>query len=139
MKSITISSPNTPPTITGIPSQSINQGTSTGNIAFTINDSQTSSNSLTITKHSSNTVLVPTSSINVGGSGSSRTVNITPTSNQSGTATVTLTVSDGSLSTSTSFNVQVTEASTPSTNIIFIHTDLLGSPIVETNSNGDIQ
>ncbi|WP_437201388.1 sugar-binding protein [Planctomicrobium sp. SH664] len=100
---------NTAPTITDITNKTMNQGTSTGAINFTIGDAQTSSSSLTVTASSSNATLVPNNSANLvlGGSGSSRTLNVIPVANQTGTSTITVTVSDGSLSTQDTFLLTV--------------------------------
>lgn len=98
---------NTAPTITDIANRTINEDTNTGAIAFTIGDAQTTAGSLTVVASSSNTSLVPTANVVLGGTGSSRTVTVTPAANQFGTATITLTVSDGSLTASDSFTVTV--------------------------------
>jgi formylglycine-generating enzyme required for sulfatase activity len=98
---------NSAPTISDITAQSINQGSSTSALAFTVGDAQTAAGSLNVSASSSNTTLVPTSNIVFGGSGANRTVTVTPASGQSGTATITVTVSDGSLSTSDTFVLAV--------------------------------
>jgi VCBS repeat-containing protein len=98
---------NTPPTISGIGSQTTSSGTATAPLAFTVGDAETSPDSLTVMFHSSNQALVPDGNITLGGSGAGRTVAVTPASGQSGTATITLSVSDGFLSASTSFNLTV--------------------------------
>ncbi len=94
------------PTITNIGDQSFNEDTS-NTINFTVTDAETSNGSLTLTKSSSNTTLIPTGNIVFGGSGSARTVTLTPAANKSGTATITLTVSDGSLTKTDSFVVTI--------------------------------
>ncbi len=98
---------NTPPTITSVANQTINEDNSTATLNFTVGDAETSAANLTVTATSSNTTLVPAANIVLGGSGSSRTVKVTPAANQFGTATVTLKVSDGVNTTSTSFVVTV--------------------------------
>ncbi len=103
---------NTAPTISDIAAQTINQGSSTSALAFTVGDAQTAAGSLNVSGSSSNTTLVPNANIVFGGSGSNRTVTVTPASNQSGTATITVTVSDGSLSTSDTFVLTVNSAPT---------------------------
>jgi probable HAF family extracellular repeat protein len=103
---------NTAPTISDIAAQTIDEGGTTGPIAFTIGDAQTASSSLTLSGSSSNTTLVPKSNIVFGGSGANRTVMVTPAGGQSGTATITVTVSDGSLSTSDTFVLMVNPAPT---------------------------
>jgi hypothetical protein len=98
---------NTPPTISSIANQIINEDTSTAALAFTVGDAQTAAGSLTLGKGSLNTILVPTNNIVFGGSGSNRTVTVTPATNQSGMATITVSVSDGALSASNSFVLTV--------------------------------
>jgi hypothetical protein len=106
---------NSAPTISSIANRSVNVSTSTGPIAFTIGDSQTAAGSLTLSRSSSNTTLVPTSSIVFGGSGANRTVTVTPATGKTGTATVTITVSDGSLTAKTSFTLTVSIVNTAPT------------------------
>ena len=100
--------PNTAPTITSIPAQTINEDTATGALGFTVGDAQTAATSLTVSGSSSNPTLVPNANLGFGGSGAARTVTVTPAAGQSGTATITVSVSDGQLSTSTSFQLTVT-------------------------------
>ena len=103
---LTVSAVNDTPTITNIANQTINEdGTVT--VGFTVSDVETSAGSLSLTKQSSNTGLLPTGNIVFGGSGSSRTVTLTPLANKNGTATVTIGVSDGSKSASDSFVLTV--------------------------------
>jgi hypothetical protein len=84
----------TPPTITAITNRTLNANTSTGPIAFTIGDDITSAASLTLSKQSSDTNLVPAANIVFGGSGSNRTVTVTPATGQTGTVTITVIVTD---------------------------------------------
>jgi len=107
--------PNTPPTISTIAAQTVNEDTATGPLAFTVGDAETAASSLTLSASSSNPPLAPTSSIVFGGAGANRTVTVTPAANQNGGATITLTVSDGQLSTSTSFPLTVTAVNDPPT------------------------
>jgi len=92
---LTINAVNDPPTISAIGTQTINEDTQTGNIAFTIGDPETAPGSLIVTAASSNTTLVPTGNISLGGSGANRTINVTPVANLFGSATITISVSDG--------------------------------------------
>jgi hypothetical protein len=98
---------NDAPTISDIADLSVNEDTSTGLIAFTIGDLETATSSLTVTRSSNNTALVPVTGIALGGGGANRTLNVSPTTNQSGTAIITITVSDGSLTASDSFVLTV--------------------------------
>ncbi len=86
---------NDAPTISNIANRTVNEDNSTGAVPFTVGDVETAAGSLTLTKSSSNTALVPVANIGFGGSGAARSVTLTPAPNQSGTTTVRITVSDG--------------------------------------------
>ncbi len=105
---LTVTDPNTAPTLTDIADRTTNEDTSTGAIAVTIGDAETAPASLTVTRASSDTTLVPLANVVLGGSGAARTVTVTPAANQSGTATITVTVSDGTLTASDTFLLTVT-------------------------------
>jgi choice-of-anchor C domain-containing protein len=98
---------NQAPTLTNLTNRSIPEDGTTGAIAFTIGDAESSAGSLTLKRSSSNTTLVPNANIVWGGSGANRTVTVTPAANQSGTSTITVTVDDGELTTSNSFVLTV--------------------------------
>jgi hypothetical protein len=91
----TLTISNGAPTSSDIANQTINKNSNTGALGFTIDDAETPAASLTLSKASSNTTLVPTANISFGGSGANRTVTVTPANNQIGTATITITVNDG--------------------------------------------
>ena len=100
---------NALPTITTIANKTVNEDTSTGNLAFTIGDKETAVGSLVVTATSSNTALVGTTNIVLAGTTASRTVNITPIKDKFGTSLITLTVRDaGSATASSSFLLTVT-------------------------------
>src|SRR4029079_6441874 len=80
--------PNTPPTISAIPNQTILQNQLTGSINFTIGDAETPAVNLQLSGTSSNPTLVPNGNITFGGSGANRTVTVTPAVGQAGTATI---------------------------------------------------
>jgi len=105
---LTINAVDDPPTISAIPTQTIFEDTQTGNIAFTISDPETPAGSLIVTATSSNTTLVPTGNISLGGSGANRTINVTPVANLFGSTTITINVSDGVNTTQRPFLVNVT-------------------------------
>jgi hypothetical protein len=113
---LTVSAANTPPTISDVANQSVTQDTTLGPINFTVGDAETPAASLTVTRASSNPVLVPVSAIDLGGSGANRTVTITPTAGLAGTSTITLTVSDGDLTASDSFVLTITATNPPTGN-----------------------
>ncbi len=95
------------PTISSIADQTINEDSSTGAINITVGDGTTGVGSLTLSKKTTNTTLVPEANITFGGSGASRTVTVTPAANQTGTAWIFVDVSDGSLSDFAYFKVTV--------------------------------
>jgi GH43 family beta-xylosidase len=106
---------DTAPTISDIADRTIAMGSNTGALAFTVGDAQTAAGSLTLSRASSNTTLVPLANIVFGGSGANRTVTVTPAASQFGSATITVTVSDGALTASDSFLLTVTSGATPVT------------------------
>jgi predicted outer membrane repeat protein len=98
----------TAPTISAIADQSVAQNGSTAALAFTVGDSQSSAATLTVSVQSSNTALVPSSGLVLGGSGANRTLTVTPAASATGgPIIITLTVSDSVLTTSTSFALTV--------------------------------
>lgn len=105
---------NQPPTISAVADQTIPEDGTTGGLAFTAGDLETAPAALNVIASSSNTTLVPTSNVVLGGAGANRTVTVTPAANQSGSVIITLTVTDGDgASTSTSFTVEVTPVNDP--------------------------
>src|SRR5262249_7429141 len=105
--------PNTPPTISNIPNQSIFQDHSTGPIAFTVGDAEVAAANLQLSAASSNQGLVPNGNIVFGGSGANRTVTVTPAAGQTGSATITVTVNDGPNNTNMNFVLTVSPAPPP--------------------------
>jgi hypothetical protein len=103
---LTVTSANTPPSISMLSDRVIDEDTGTGAISFTVNDAE-SPNSLVVSTASSNPTLVPGGSMILGGSGTNRTLTVSPALNQSGSATITVSVSDGQLSASNSFVLTV--------------------------------
>lgn len=85
---------DSPPTISNIPNQLILRNSTTGALAFTVNDVETPPANLIVTATSSNTVLVPNANVVLGGFGINRTVTVTPVANMSGVTTITVTVQD---------------------------------------------
>ena len=99
---------NAAPTLSALANITLNPGTASGAIPFTIGDSDTDVSALMVTDSSSNPALVPGANILLGGSGANRTVTITPLPGMIGTTAVGLNVHDGLLTTSRSFVVTVT-------------------------------
>lgn len=111
---LTVNPPsNTPPTISAIANQTINEDGSTGPLSFTVGDLETAAAALTLSGNSSNLALVPNSNIVFGGTGANRTVTITPAADQSGATTISVIVSDGQATTSMSFVLSVTPVNDP--------------------------
>lgn len=103
---VTVTSNNDQPTITSVGNQTMATGTIS--VGFTVGDVEDSAGSLTVTRASSNTGLLPLSGLVLSGSGAGRFLAITPTSGQTGTATVALGVLDsGGLTNFTTFTVTV--------------------------------
>ena len=85
---------NDTPVISTIADRTINEDTSTGAIAFTVADEETSPVSLVVAATSSNTSLISNSNLVLGGSGVNRTLVVTPAANAHGSATITVNVTD---------------------------------------------
>lgn len=107
--SLVVTAVNDAPTVSAIGPSTITEDGSTGPIAFTIADVDSTVGTLLVSATSSNTALIPNGNLVLGGSGANRTITVTPAANASGgPVTITLTVSDGAASTSTTFDVTVT-------------------------------
>ncbi|MFM1769085.1 MAG: hypothetical protein RJA22_1614 [Verrucomicrobiota bacterium] len=83
-------------------------------VAFTVSDFETPAANLAVTATSSNSSLLPPSSLTLGGSGANRTLTLLPRTNQAGTTLITLRVTDaeGQFATG-SFLVTVTNVNDP--------------------------
>jgi hypothetical protein len=112
---LNVTTPPGAPSISPVADQSTHEDQPTAAIPFTLADSDTPAEALTLAGSSSNQALVPDSNIVFGGSGVNRTVTITPLANQSGSCVITLTVSDGSLPVSTAFQLTVNPVNDPPT------------------------
>lgn len=113
--SVLVNPVNDAPIISAIPDQLIDQDTTMAAIPFSIADVDNVPNSLGVTAKSSNQLLVPDSSVTLGGAGASRTVSIQPAPGQSGNSTITITVSDGLTTASRTFILTVTKKGFPPT------------------------
>lgn len=99
---------NSAPTISTFGNRVMNFNTSTGDIAFTVEDAQTAAQDLVVTASSSNSVLLPGAAMVLGGSGTNRTLNLTPAAGQFGASTVYVHVTDaGGLTSTSSFQLYV--------------------------------
>ncbi|MBI5497687.1 MAG: tandem-95 repeat protein [Deltaproteobacteria bacterium] len=99
---LTVTSVNDLPALSPVANQRINQGSTTGALAYTVADVESGAAGVTVTRASSNLVLLPLAGIVLGGTGANRTVTVTPAAGQYGTVTVTLTGTDGQSGTGTS-------------------------------------
>jgi hypothetical protein len=101
----------TPPVISSITDQSMTLNSTLPPIAFTVSDTDTPLNNLTLSAVSSNPTLVPTANIQLKGSGSNWTATITAKAKKTGQTTITLYVSDGVSVAQSSFTVTVAKSS----------------------------
>jgi len=107
---LTVNPVNDLPTIGNINNQTISYNSTTGVLAFTINDPETAASALVVTAGSSDTDLVPQANILLGGSSNSRTVSVTPAANMGGSSIITLYVSDGTATSERAFTLFVSAA-----------------------------
>ncbi|ETR68470.1 MAG: RCC1 repeat-containing protein [Candidatus Magnetoglobus multicellularis str. Araruama] len=83
------------PQMTAITSQSTNEDTAIGPIAFTITDADTPVNDLTLKAFSSDEILVSNGNVTFTGSGNNRFITIEPEADQFGECTIQVIVNDG--------------------------------------------
>jgi uncharacterized protein YqjF (DUF2071 family) len=100
---LVVAAVNDRPEISAIANQTINEGTFSALIGFTVSDVDSPLTSLIVAASSSNPNLISSLSLGSSVDGSHRTLLLTPAANKSGASTITLTVSDGFLTNSTSF------------------------------------
>ena len=110
---LTVNAVNDPPTISDIADTTINEDSSTGALPFTISDSETNPDDLSVSVSSDNQTLIPESSISLAGSGAERTVTVTPIADLFGTAHIVIEVSDGENAVSDTFTVTVNPVNDP--------------------------
>ena len=105
-----------PPTLGVLADQVTNEDTPTAPIALTVGDTETAAGSLAVTASSSDTTLLPASTLVLGGAGANRTLTLTPATNQFGHCTVTVSVTDADTNTTTrSFGLIVRPVNDPPT------------------------
>ncbi len=104
---VIVNSVNDLPTISTIAAQAIDEDNATTALDFTVGDTETPVNTLTVSGTSDNTALVPNGNITFTGTGAARKVTVTPAANRFGIANITLTLNDGSNDVTTSFQVTV--------------------------------
>ncbi len=129
---LTVNPVNDVPSISTLKDMAIQRATSTGPITFVIGDAETPASSLSLAGLTSNSYLVPQSSIIFGGSGSNRTVTINPYRKRTGTAKITVSASDDILTTSNSFVLTVSTsglAEAAPVDAYILAADLFGSSV----------
>ncbi len=104
---------NDAPSISAIPNQTIDEDTVSPAISFSIGDVDSPIESLMLSVHSSNPILIPAGNITLEGNGTNWSVRLTPAANRSGTTDVTITVSDGLADASATFTVTVRDVNDP--------------------------
>ncbi len=109
---------NTPPTLSTVSTQTINEDAATSALAVTVGDAETAVGSLTLTAAAADTTLLPAGGISIGGSDANRTVTLTPAAHRNGSTLITLTVNDGSTTTSSTFTLSVTPVNDPPVNTV---------------------
>lgn len=97
---------NTAPTLSTL-SNLTTTSTRDASTSFTIGDKESDLNQLVVTARSSNSSLLPNSSLKLTGTGTNRTISFTAPGTASGTTSITISVSDGFLITEKSFTVTV--------------------------------
>jgi hypothetical protein len=86
---------DSPPTVSSLENQVIDENSMAGPLPFTISDAETPPDQLAILMSSSNPTLVPTRNVRSSGSGANRNLYIIPAQNQVGSATISVGVTDG--------------------------------------------
>lgn len=100
--------PNVAPTISAIGDRALDQDKTDSGVTFEVGDADGNAGALNLSASSSDTLLLPASSLVLGGSGTSRTLSLTPAENATGIATITITAMDTQqLSFSRTFRVTV--------------------------------
>lgn len=99
---------NQAPAITRIEDLSVPRDMPVPPIVFAVADDWTELGSLQVSAQSSNSLLLPTSGISLGGKGKDRILQLTPAAGRTGTARVTLNVSDGSFVAQQTFTLTIT-------------------------------
>ncbi len=112
---LTVVAPNIPPTISAIADQIVAINSSTGALAFAVQDPDGDDQSLLIRTDSDNPNLIPNRNILLSGTGPDCTVTVIPVKNVTGIVNITITVSDRESSAATTFAV-IIEGSTKTDN-----------------------
>ncbi len=111
---LTVTPVNDSPSISVVDDQVMNED-STLVVPIVIGDAESLIQSLSITAHSTNAILVPNSNLIIDGLDENRNLTIIPAPDQFGTTLITLWVSDGQSSNSTTFRLTVQPVNDPPT------------------------
>jgi hypothetical protein len=98
---------NSAPVISSIATQTINEDQSSGAIAFTVTDAESSSSNLTISATSSDQGLIENSTISLSGNSINRTITLVPIANANGNSQITISANDGLLTSTKTFTLTV--------------------------------
>ncbi len=105
---------NTAPSISEIADTVTNEDDPASPMAFTVGDTETPADDLTVSATSSDQTVVADSGISFGGTGTARTVTVTPVANAFGFADITVTVTDqGGMTASDTFRLTVNPINDP--------------------------
>ncbi len=102
---------NNPPVIYSLPDLAVLRLPNPLRLNFTVQDPDTSSESLSVTGHSSDPAILPISNLVFSGTGTQRTLTVNPPLGRTGLVVVTVVVSDGESSVTASFYVLISSAS----------------------------
>jgi len=137
---LTVTGGNTPPTISAITNQTINEDTPLGPIQFTIGDAETAAADLVVFATSSNTNLVPASAIVISGTDSNRTLSLLPATNQFGFSLIRVVVSDTVTSVTNSFLLNVLPVNDPPVLAAIPDATIAeGTTLLVTNQASDVE
>jgi hypothetical protein len=126
---------NDAPTISQIPSATTPRNTAV-TIHFTVDDDGGAAG-VSVSGVSSNSVVVPSGSLTLGGTGTNRTVTITPAPNQQGVTTITLQASDGGRTATRVFTVTVGTFTPFAEQLVAAATSIKAAHIVELRGRID--
>jgi uncharacterized repeat protein (TIGR01451 family) len=98
---------NDPPTLSTIPTQIVNRGSTPPPISFSVTDIDSPVRNVVVSARSSDQALVPDANLVLGGSNPARTLQVTPAPGRVGTATLTVVATDGTATNQSSFTFVV--------------------------------
>ncbi|MFM8418712.1 MAG: LamG-like jellyroll fold domain-containing protein, partial [Verrucomicrobiota bacterium] len=96
-----------PPRVSAIPNQVVYSAGGAVVVPFTVSDEETAAADLAVSVASSDPVVLPVASLELGGQGTSRTLSIAPQPGVFASSVVTITVTDGANSVQQAFTVQL--------------------------------